>query len=258
MSVALPELDEFDYQRYERQLPIPGFGEAGQRQLKGASVLISRVGGLGGTVASLLARAGVGQLVLAHDGVVEAENLHRMPLAFYADLDQPRIEVFCQTLKRINPQLKLIATPENMHSDNAAGLVAQADVIVDGAPLFAERYVMNRESVHQRKPLVMAAQYGLEGYVTTFLPGVTACLACVYPAPPEHWNLRCFPVIAPSSTLVATLAAMEVIKLLTGCGATLAHQLLYCDLTNTIFQRLQISRRPDCAVCGEQSPRASV
>ncbi|MEO0998590.1 MAG: ThiF family adenylyltransferase, partial [Pseudomonadota bacterium] len=57
--------------RYHRQMLLPGFGEAGQRALKGASVLISRVGGLGGVVAYELAAAGIGRLVLAHAGNVK-------------------------------------------------------------------------------------------------------------------------------------------------------------------------------------------
>ncbi|HEU4325839.1 MAG TPA: HesA/MoeB/ThiF family protein [Roseiflexaceae bacterium] len=250
MALHPVELTDFEHQLYERQMPIPGIGAAGQQRLKGATVLISRVGGLGGTVAMLLARAGVGALVLAHDGEVEPENLNRMHLAFYEDLHQPRIEVFCRTLRQINPDLRLVAEPENIHSGNVARLVEQADVVVDGAPLFAERYAMNQEAVRQRKPLVMAAQYGLEGYISTFLPGSTACLSCVYPTPPEDWNLRCFPVIAPSSALVGTIAAMEAIKLLTGCGSPLANQLLYFDLTNNMFQKLRINRRDDCPVCG--------
>lgn len=250
MSPQHPELTEWDRQVYARQLPIPGLGEQGQRQLKGASVLISRVGGLGGMAAQLLVRAGVGQLVLAHDGVVEPENLNRMPLAFREDLDQPRIEVFCQTLRRINPNIHLVVDADNINSDNVARLMSQADLTIDGAPLFAERYLMNQEAVRQRKPLVMAAQYGLEGYASTFIPGVSACLTCIYPEPRSDWNLRCFPVIAPSACLVATIAAMEVIKLITGCGETLVNQLLYCDLTSNIFQRMRISRRADCAVCG--------
>lgn len=248
--VEAPELTDFEYHLYERQLQLPGFDVAGQQRLKRSTALISRVGGLGGTVAMTLARAGIGRLVLAHDGVVEPENLNRMHLAFREHLGQPRISVFCETLRRINPELQIIAEDDNITPENAPRLVGLADVVVDGAPLFSERYAMNQEAVRQGKPLVMAAQFGLEGYVTTIIPGQTPCLACIYPEPPVDWNLRCFPVIAPSSMLVATIASMEAIKLLTGYGTPLNRQLLYCDLSTNIFQRLQVARRADCTVCG--------
>jgi molybdopterin/thiamine biosynthesis adenylyltransferase len=246
----LPGLTDFEHQIYERQLQLPGFDLDHQCRLKAATVMVSRVGGLGGTTAMLLTRAGIGRLVLAHDGVIEAENLNRMHLAFREHLGQQRVAVFHETLHRINPELEIITEANNVSAENASRLVGLADLVVDGAPLFEERYAMNQAAVQQRKPLVMAAQYGLECYVTTIIPGKTPCLACIYPEPPDYWNVTCFPVMTPSSTMVATLAAMEAIKVLTGHGIPLTNQLLYCDLTTNVFQRLQISRQADCAVCG--------
>jgi molybdopterin/thiamine biosynthesis adenylyltransferase len=243
-------LTAFELSVYERQIQLPDFGAAAQLQLKSASVMISRVGGLGGTVAMLLARAGVGKLVLAHDGVVEHENLNRMQLAFREHLGEPRIDVFRDTLTRINPELEIVTEDDNVNSDNASALAEQADVIVDGAPLFEERYAMNAAAVRGKKPLVMAAMFGLESYVTTIVPGRTPCLSCIYPSPPEYWNVRVFPVIAPSSSMVASIAAMEAIKLITGYGEPLFGQLLYGDLSTNTFKRLSIERRPDCPVCG--------
>src|ERR1700687_2988525 len=160
----LPELTEFELQMYARQLQLPEFGMAEQRKLKASTVMLSRVGGLGGTVAILLARAGIGGLVLAHDGVIEPENLNRMFLAYREHLGRPRSEVFRETLLRINPDLKIVAVNENITEQNVARLAAQADIIVDSAPAFEERYLMNREAIRQNKPLIMAAMSGLEGY----------------------------------------------------------------------------------------------
>ncbi len=245
----LPLLTDLEHLLYERQIQLPEFGTAAQQKMKHATVMISRVGGLGGTVAMLLARAGIGRLVLAHDGVVEHENLNRMPLAFREHLGQPRMQVFADTLHQINPDVELITDDASVSRVNAARLIEPADLIVDAAPLFEERYAMNQEAVRQRKPLVMAAMFGLEGYVSTFHPGKTPCLACVYPEAPDYWNLRVFPVLAASSTLIAAIATMEAVKAITGYGDTLANTLLYCDLENYRFQRLHIQKNPACAVC---------
>lgn len=250
-EASLPPLTQTDRLIYERQIQLPELGEPGQRILKRSSVMISRVGGLGGSVAVMLARAGIGRLILAHDGEVEHENVNRMLLTERDDIGKPRIEVFARTLKRINPDVELVTEGESVSEANARRLIEPADVVVDGAPLFEERYAMNAEAVRQGKPLVMAAMYALEGYVSTFVPGRTPCLSCLYPEPPDYWNLRVFPVIAPISVLVASVAAMEVVKLLTGsCGEPLAGKLLHCDLSSNTFRTLEVERRADCTVCG--------
>ena len=91
--------------------------------------------------------------------------------------------------------------------------------------------------------------FGMEGQVTTFVPGETPCLACVYPEDPPHWK-RQFPVLGAVSALAAAIAATEGIKLLVGLGSNLKGTLLYYDTTRMEFHRIPIARRPDCAVCG--------
>lgn len=243
-------LTELDHTIYERQLKLPDFGAAAQGRLKRASVLISRAGGLGGTAAMMLARAGIGRLILAHDGVVEAENLNRMHLAFREDVGRPRVEAFRETLQRINPDLEVIIVAENVSDANAPALFEKADLVIDGAPLFEERQAMNREAVRRGKPLILAAMFALEGYLTVIEPGLTPCLTCIFPDTPPQWTINTFPVITCSSAVVATLAAMEAIKLITGCGEVLRNRLLYFDLTDNTFRRLHLSRRPECPVCG--------
>lgn len=247
---ALPALTSFEVSMYARQISLPGLGEVGQRRLKGASVLVSRAGGLGGTVALQLAKAGIGRLIIAHDGVVEAENLNRMLLAMRADLGRTRVEAFKETLAMVNPSVEVVTDANNANSSNASGLAADADVIVDAAPLFDERYALNEAAVTLGRPLVTAAMFGLEGYVTTIDVPATPCLACIYPTAPPEWDLRCFPVVLPSSALLGAVAAMEVIKVLTGCGTPLHNTLLYCDLMECSFERLSVARCADCRVCG--------
>jgi molybdopterin/thiamine biosynthesis adenylyltransferase len=132
---------------------------------------------------------------------------------------------------------------------NAAGLVSRCDLVVGAAPLFAERLLMNREAVRQKKSLVDCAMYDLEGRVMTVLPGQTACLACLYPEPPAHWK-REFPVFSAVSSTVGSLAAMEAIKVIAGIGQPLGGKLLTFDLRDMSFRTVAIARRADCAVCG--------
>jgi molybdopterin-synthase adenylyltransferase len=236
---------------YEWQMWIPGFGQAGQRKLKAASVLVSRVGGLGGTVAYQLAAAGVGRLVLAHGGRLKPSDLNRQILQRHDRIGHPRIDTLARRLHELNPRLDIVARAENVSEENADELVSRADVVVDAAPLFEERYALNRAAVAARKPMVECAMYSFEAHVTTILPGRTPCLRCLYPEHPPHWT-REFPVLGAVSGTAGCLGAVEVIKLITGLGEPLAGVLLAMDLGSMHFRRHRTARRPDCPVCGEE------
>lgn len=233
---------------YEWQLSVPGFGETGQEKLKKASVLISRCGGLGSVVAYELAAAGIGTLVLAHGGNVKPSDLNRQLLMTDAWLGKSRVASAERRLKELNPRLEIKAFDENINEQNAEKIVSEADIIVDCAPLFEERYLMNREAVAQQKPMVDCAMYELEAQITTIVPGQTACLSCLYPQTPTAWK-RQFPVFGAVSGTVGCLGAMEAIKLITGLGEPLLNKLFIMDLRDMSFQNIRIERKQDCPVC---------
>src|SRR5437588_13121845 len=95
-------LSESEKARYEWQLWSPGFGEEGQRRLKGASVLVSRCGGVGGCVAYHLAAAGVGRLVIAHAGNLRLNDLNRQLLMTTEGVGTPRAELAARRLRELN------------------------------------------------------------------------------------------------------------------------------------------------------------
>lgn len=162
-SQKTAQLSDTERERYERQLRIDGFGEAGQQRLKGASVLVSRAGGVGGTAAVNLALAGIGRIILVHGGEVQWDYMNRLAWATPDDLGKPCCEVLAAHIRRINPEVEVSAVDANISGDNVAELVAGSDIIIDGAPLFEERYLMHGEAVRQKKPIVMGAVYGTEG-----------------------------------------------------------------------------------------------
>ena len=244
------DLSEQERAIYEWQIWVSGFGEAGQRKLKAASVLVSRAGGVGGALAFQLAAAGVGRIILAHAGNLRASDLNRQVLMRHDAIDQSRVECAAQRLREFKNDIDVVAIAENVSQENASRLVSMADVVADCAPLFAERFLMNREAVRQRKPMVECAMYETELHVTTIVPGKTPCLACLYPETPPHWT-RQFPVFGAVAATAGSLGAMEVIKVIAGFGEPLAGKLLTADLRTMDFRRVNIQRRPECAVCGE-------
>jgi molybdopterin-synthase adenylyltransferase len=245
----LPDLTDTDRALYEWQMWVPGMGEEGQRRLKGASVLVSRVGGLGGLVALELAAAGVGRLVLAHGGRLRISDLNRQLLQTRSRVGEVRMESIVRQLQDLNPDCEIIGIPENVSGENADSLVARADIVVDAAPLFQERLALNAATHKAGKPMVECAMHTLEASVTTFIPGRTGCLSCYVPEVPPTWQ-RQFPVFGAVSGTAACLGAMEVIKLITGIGEPLAGEMLCMDLARMSFRRVKLPRREDCEVCG--------
>lgn len=234
---------------YEWQMWVPGVGEDGQLKLKNASVLISRVGGLGGVVALELAAAGVGKLVLAHGGDVVPSDLNRQLLQTHDHIGKPRIESIVRRLNELNPRCNVVGIPENVSEANADALVAQADLVVDAAPLFQERLALNAAAFRACKPMIECAMHTLEASVTTFLPGKTGCLACYVPEVPPTWK-RQFPVFGAVSGTPACIGAMEAIKLITGIGQPLAGEMLSMNFETMQFRKVRLPKRANCAVCG--------
>lgn len=233
---------------YEWQMWVPGVGEEGQLKLKNASVLISRVGGLGGLVALELAAAGIGKLVLAHGGALQPSDLNRQLLQTHDHIGKLRIDSIVRRLKDLNPRCEIIGVPENASESNADALVAQADIVVDAAPMFQERLALNAAAFRAGKPMVECAMHTLDASVTTFVPGKTGCLACYIPEVPPTWK-RQFPVFGAVSGTAACIGAMEVIKLITGIGTTLQGELLSMNLGTMQFRKVRLPKREDCAVC---------
>lgn len=249
MTADLPSLTDFERARYEWQMWLPQLAEDGQRKLKAASVLVSRIGGVGGTVVAYLAAAGIGKLVLAHGGRIQPSDLNRQLLMTQERLGMLRVDSARRWLKDFNPQVEVVTLAEHVNAENVEMLVTHADVIVDAAPRFGERFLLNRESVRQRKPMVECAMYELDAQLTTFVPGQTGCLSCLLPESPPHWK-REFPVIGAVPAIVGAMAALEVIKLITNIAEPLAGTMLWMNLAAFDFQKVPLKRREDCAVCG--------
>jgi molybdopterin/thiamine biosynthesis adenylyltransferase len=244
-----PELTQEELTWVDWQLALPGFGLESQNKLKQATALVSRVGGVGSPAAVYLAMAGIGRLILAHGGHVEPFHLNRWPLAEADQVDRVNPAVSAaEHIRKLNPRVELEVVSENITPQNVEQLVGQADIVVDGAPYFEERHLMNAACVRQRKPMVEAAATGMEGFVTTVIPGETPCLQCLG-FHSKDWSLP-FPILGPIAGTIGSLAALEAIKVLTGYGEPLRDTLLFFDGLSTSFRRLKVHKNPACPVCG--------
>ncbi|WP_052339891.1 HesA/MoeB/ThiF family protein [Gorillibacterium massiliense] len=232
--------------RYLRQMKL--LGADGQEKLRKATVFIAGVGGLGGTTALYLAAAGVGKLILAHEGVIALPDLNRQILMTDERLGMERVSTAADSIHRLNPEVEVEIHAERIQYDRGRAWVEDADIAVDARYDFPERYELNRLCRDYGKPMVEAAMYGFEISLTTFVPEQTPCLECLYPSP-GAWEPLGFPVLGAVSGMAGCMAAMEAVKWITGVGRVSAGALFrYDTLSNSAYQ-VDLTGVPMCPAC---------
>ena len=240
-----------ELERYRRQMMLPNFGSEAQRRLKSATVLVTGVGGLGGTAALYLLVAGVGRLILVRGGDLRLDDMNRQILMTDDWVGKPRVFKAKETLQAINPDVQIEAVNDYVTPENVNSLVQSADIALDCPHNFKERDLLNEACIRWGKPMVEAAMDGMEAYLTTIIPGVTPCLSCLFPEKPD-WDQRGFAVIGAVSGTLACLTALEAIKVITGFEQPLLSQLLTMNLTRMEFAKRHSYRDRSCRVCGNK------
>ena len=233
------------YERYQRQLVLKNFGEAGQQKLLRAAVLVIGAGGLGCPVLQYLTAAGVGRIGIIDDDTVSLSNLHRQILYSTSDIGLLKAKQAAKVLSQLNPEIAITPYTERLTTENALSLMGGYDIIIDCTDNFATRYMINDACVLLNKPLVFGAVSQYEGQVAIFNCITDATAASVnyrdlYPAPPkENEILNCEEagVLGMLPGIIGAMQANETIKLLTGIGNPLINRLLtYDSLNNNMFE----------------------
>ena len=249
---AANTLSPHELARYARQIGPGVLTIEGQARLKAARVLVTRAGGVGGPAAQALVMAGVGRVVLAHGGALHTADLNRQVLGAEDLVGQGRAVPFARRLQKLNRFVTVEAIDHEPDQQEALRLAREVDLILSCAPTFAERLCLNRAAVAAGVPLIDAAQWGLTATLMVLVPGHTACLRCVYPEDPPFEES--FPVLGAISAAVGSLAALEAIKLLSGCGEVLAGRLWLIDAYQGRNTQVQLQARADCPECGAAPP----
>jgi sulfur-carrier protein adenylyltransferase/sulfurtransferase len=241
-------------ERYSRHLLIPEVGEAGQQKLLKSKVLLIGAGGLGSPASFYLAAAGVGTLGIVDSDVVDQTNLQRQILHTTDRIGTPKVDSAKLTLEALNPDVKIVGYRERLTSENIDRIIADYDVIIDGADNFPTRYLLNDASVKWNKPVVHGSIYRFEGQITVFKPREGPCYRCLFPTPPP-------PELAPSCAeagvlgvlpgVIGSLQANEAIKLLLGIGEPLVGRYLLFDALDASFREVKLRRDAECPVCGD-------
>src|SRR5450755_380177 len=249
-------MDPSDRERYSRQILFPGIGERGQEALLQSHAVIAGCGALGSFHAAALARAGVGRLTLIDRDYVEPSNLHRQWLFEESDAAEalPKAAAAERRIARFNSSIRARGVIADLTSANAAELLGDADIILDGTDNFETRYLINDFAVSRGIPWVYGAAVASYGITMPVIPGRTACLRCVYPDPPSGAQPTCETagVLNSITAIIAALQTTDALKILAGRGECVRARLTTVDVWDGggIRQIDQPARDPLCPACG--------
>ena len=237
--------------RYNRQIMIPEIGEEGQRKLKAASVFVAGIGGLGSISSYYLAAAGIGSLKIVDKDRVDYSNLNRQIIHWTSDINESKSVSGSRKLKNLNPYCSIEAVQTEITADNCAELVANCSIIVDAMDNMKTRRILNAVSVARGIPYVYGGVHQLDGLASTFIPGKTPCLECVFPEHGGESAAAPAPILGPVPGLIACIQSIETIKIILGLEGLLTGRLLCFSGYDMNFREFKITKDPECRVCGK-------
>ena len=246
MSLSDQELD-----RYARHIVLPQVGGVGQRKLKEARIAVVGAGGIGSAVLPALAGAGVGQLTIIDDDVVELGNLHRQPLFRERDAGYSKADLALQFVQRLNHFVKATPVQERIGPENAPRLLGEHDLVIDGSDNFATRLAVSDACVAVGIPLLSAAAVQFQGQVGLF--GGKPCYRCfvgdAFDAD-DCDNCAELGVLGALTGTVGNFAALLAINFIVGIGDDLMGKIHLFSGEKLSWREIRIPADPGCRTCG--------
>ena len=249
-------------ERYSRQILFAGLGgREGQERLRDSSIVIIGCGALGAIQAEILARAGVGRLILVDRDFVEESNLHRQLMFEENDALErlPKAIAAARRINRVNSDVKVEPIVEDLTFENVESILSLGTLTIDGTDNFETRFLINEASVKLGVPWIYGAAVGSYGLTMTVIPEETPCLNCVLDSLPSPGNAPTCDtagVIMPIVTLIGSIQAAEAMKILLDKREELHGSLLRFDLWDFRMDRINIQNlaedRSGCLVCGQR------
>ena len=241
-------------QRYLRNTILPEIGEEGQEKLLRAKVLVIGAGGLGSPVLFYLAAAGVGNIGVIDDDVVELSNLQRQVIHNSQNLGQKKVESAKEKILALNPDVSLTVYPQRANHESLRKLCADYDFILDATDNFPTRFVINKICHEQKKPLIFAAVKGFLGQVSVFksYEKNNPCYACFNPnIVDENFSLPLSEkgILGSVAGTIGALQATTTIKEILSVGDDLIGKILIFDFIKNDFRKVTLKKNLFCKIC---------
>jgi len=241
-------------ERYLRNIILSEIREVGQEKLLQAKVLVIGAGGLGSPAIYYLAAAGVGNIGVVDDDVVELSNLQRQIIHNQNDLGRKKVESAKEKINLLNDDVKIDIYPIRINHQNLTDLVQNYDFILDATDNFPTRFVINQVCHQQKKPLIFAAVKGFLGQVSTFksYQKNNPCYACFNPnIVGEGFSLPLLEkgILGAVAGSVGALQANTTIKEILGIGDSLVGKILVFDFLKNDFRKVGLKKNLTCQIC---------
>lgn len=248
------DLTDEQLDRYARHIILREVGGRGQQALLASRVLVVGAGGLGAPCLQYLAAAGVGTLAIVDDDVVDLSNLQRQVIHGTADIGQLKTRSAAAAIARLNPDVEVHEHPVRLTKQNAGALITGYDVVADGSDSFSTRFAVADACLQAGVPLVSAAVGPFDGQLATFMGHEEdkPCYRCFVAEAPGGAQQTCADagVLGALTGVIGAMQALEVIRVITGFGDTLAGKLLLYDGLSARMRTLTLPKDPACPACG--------
>ncbi|TLK54000.1 ThiF family adenylyltransferase [Glutamicibacter sp. V16R2B1] len=242
-----PALSDEQLARAQRQLSLPGFGEASQRRLAAARVLVIGAGGLGSACIPYLVGAGVGTVGIVDDDVVELSNLHRQITHTTANIGLPKTASLAAAARALDPGVRIIEHHLRLTSANALEIFSGYDLVIDGSDNFPTRYLSNDAAQLTGIPLVWGSILQHHGQVSVAWHEHGPGYRDLFPLPPAPGTVAdCATggVLPGLCGTIGSLLATEALKLITGIGDPLVGRVLIYDALGASTRTLEYAPDP--------------
>lgn len=248
-------LTDLQKQRYLRNTILPEITESGQEKLLKAKVLVIGAGGLGSPVLYYLAAAGVGNIGIVDDDVVELSNLQRQVIHSAKDLGRAKVESAKEKIENLTGDVKLKIHQIRIDENNLTELVKDYDLVLDATDNFPTRFIINQICHNQEKPLIFAAVKGFLGQVSVFKSHQKdcPCYSCFNPnIVGKDFSLPLSEkgILGSVAGTIGALQATTTIKEILGIGESLVGKILIFDFLKNEFRKVNLKKNPNCKVCG--------
>ncbi len=237
-------------ERHKRHILLKDIGGPGVQALLSASVSVIGAGALGGPCALYLAAAGVGQIELWDDDLVDRSNLQRQVQFGEADIGRAKVAVLAERLIAMNPDVQV--TARGARFDGTCDL--SGTLLIDASDNFETRFALNALAHGSGRRLVSGAASRWSGQVSVYASGCepgAPCYRCFVPEmPPEAEACDEVGVVGALTGQVGTIMALEVIKLITGAGQALIGRVQIIDGLAGTARVVGLRQNKACETCG--------
>ena len=247
------ELTDDEILRYNRQIILKQFDFEGQEALKEAKVLILGAGGLGCAASQYLVAAGVGELTLIDDDVVDVSNLQRQILHTDERVGLKKVDSAKQALSALNPYVSINTIHQRLTDPQLLSLIEQHTLVLDCCDNVETRNQLNRLCYATKTPLISGAAIRMEGQISVYQyrdnEPCYECLSALF----GQQTLSCVEagILSPVVGIIGAVQAVEAIKVLANIGETLSNRLLMLDAFTMQWQEMKLAKHPHCLICGE-------